>query len=501
MPKPKFLFVCHGNTERSAAAEIIARARYSDAFDVRSSGVRGKTGSITGRRMRTALSEAGYDLELAEGHPHKNAIRSKPTTKEQLRWADRVFYMDDGNCERLQDQFGDMELFTDPPKAQALSDYVDGIERIRNPGFGQPPTVYLQIVRWIEEALKNLAKEYGIRPSVEHTAGHVPHDILQIEEYCLDDRLEGGHAVNTEFLGGGLAVEGFDPAEELGDANKLEENINSWVLDQGLGKCKGQSPFSSSNWSLFPSPSANYGESGKHNLLVDVRDGSWIDPVLEELKKYLLKDSVPSYVVFHIGGQIGYCEWQIKFNKFFQSVKPDNFPDTKFATRLSASWMPRYNQKPYFWRGGLGRCILDKNGQRANYLIPNKGRAHFTHRIWLLEELGLLNLGVGYIDLHVEQPQIEGVFEGPDISFGTRGNDNRISGRRVRLYFRSGATFQLGFAEDLLNDQLEQEVTFNNRNLGKRFWVAKEPNHFYSDPYYYLNEKKLDNCRRRQTAG
>lgn len=307
--------------------------------------------------------------------------------------------------------------------------------------------------------------------------------------------------MNTEFLGGDLTAEGFDPAEETGDANKREENINSWVLDQILCKCDGPSPFSSSNWRLFTSPSANYGESGKHNLLVDIRDRSWIDPVLAELEEYLGKDSEPKYVVFYIGGHIGYCEWQNKFNKFFQSVNSCYSPDTRFATRLSANWMPRYGQAPYRWRGGLGRLVLDNDGQRANYNIPNKGQAHFKHRIWLLEELGLLSLGVGYIGGHNDQPEIQGVNYGADISFGRRDADNVIREPKVRIYFRSGDTFQLGFKEDLLNDSLQQKVIFSVQNPGNRFWVAKNPDDFYSHPYSYLNEKKLDKCRLRLTAG
>jgi protein-tyrosine-phosphatase len=137
----KLLFVCHGNKERSAAAELIARARYPQ-FEVQSSGVAARTGSITSRKMRQALAEAGYPAV---------SMRSQPTTQAQIDWADLVLYMDSGNQRRLQDRFGDI------PHAQRLSDYVEGAKSIPNPGWCKDMRQHRKIVLQIEEALARLA--------------------------------------------------------------------------------------------------------------------------------------------------------------------------------------------------------------------------------------------------------------------------------------------------------------------------------------------------------
>lgn len=139
----KILFVCHGNRERSAAAELIAKAKYPQ-FEVDSSGVAAKPGRITSLKMRKALSEAGYT---------NISMRSKPITQEQIDWADRVFYMDKGNERRLKEAFGDIA------HAQRLSDYVEGEKSIPNPGWCKDMTLHKRIVEMVEEALFRLAAE------------------------------------------------------------------------------------------------------------------------------------------------------------------------------------------------------------------------------------------------------------------------------------------------------------------------------------------------------
>ena len=138
------LFVCHGNRERSAAAELIALARYPE-FAVYSSGVAGTSGHITSRKMRQALAEAGYSTV---------SMRSRAITAAQIDWADRVFYMDRGNERRLQAAFGDIA------HSERLSNYVQGENRIANPGWCKDMSMHRRIVSMIEEALQRLSVEY-----------------------------------------------------------------------------------------------------------------------------------------------------------------------------------------------------------------------------------------------------------------------------------------------------------------------------------------------------
>ena len=117
----KILFVCHGNVNRSAAAEIIAKVEYPD-WEVKSCGLKTKDGKITAKKMRDVLNDAGYKTE---------GIRSTVITKELVDWADKIFYMDDANEKRFVEQFGDLS------KAEKLSNQIAGIKKIPDPAFAE----------------------------------------------------------------------------------------------------------------------------------------------------------------------------------------------------------------------------------------------------------------------------------------------------------------------------------------------------------------------------
>lgn len=139
----KVLFVCHGNIERSASAEILARKLYPE-WQVQSCGVRARQGHITGKKMRTALAAKGFATE---------GIRGRQITQEMVDWADRIFYMDGGNERRFREQFGTVG------KAQRLSDYVDGARSVPNPGRCPDLAMHLKIVDMILEALPKIEQE------------------------------------------------------------------------------------------------------------------------------------------------------------------------------------------------------------------------------------------------------------------------------------------------------------------------------------------------------
>lgn len=134
----KILFVCHGNVNRSAAAEIITKQDYPD-WDVKSCGLKTKDGKITAKKMRDVLNDSGYTTE---------GIRSTAITQELVDWADKIFYMDDANERRFIEQFGQMD------KAEKLSNYIMGVNKIPDPAFAEGTDAHRNVILLIHKALK-----------------------------------------------------------------------------------------------------------------------------------------------------------------------------------------------------------------------------------------------------------------------------------------------------------------------------------------------------------
>ena len=133
----KVLFVCHGNVNRSAAAEIITKQDYPN-IEVRSCGLKTTNGKITAKKMRDVLTEEGYKTE---------GIRSQVATQELVDWADQIFYMDDANEKRFKEQFGELA------KAQKLSNLIPGVKKIPDPAFANGTDMHRGVINLFKLAL------------------------------------------------------------------------------------------------------------------------------------------------------------------------------------------------------------------------------------------------------------------------------------------------------------------------------------------------------------
>lgn len=83
----KILVICHGNICRSP----IAAAILADAFEVRQGGFT-SPGRRSPPKVRAYAQRIGLDLE---------EHRSRLMTSDDIRWADKVLYMDGGNLKRF----------------------------------------------------------------------------------------------------------------------------------------------------------------------------------------------------------------------------------------------------------------------------------------------------------------------------------------------------------------------------------------------------------------
>lgn len=147
--KPKVLVVCHGNVNRSAAAELALRY-FEPLLDVRSAGFRDDPGLRMAKKSRTWWAQRQLDeatTRWAEDH------RSQTITPGLVDWADYVLLFDRSNVRKF-------EAFTPylrPGAEVAL--YLPRGQYLQDPGFlkADDPR-YERIMRSIWDATPGLAR-------------------------------------------------------------------------------------------------------------------------------------------------------------------------------------------------------------------------------------------------------------------------------------------------------------------------------------------------------
>jgi len=116
------LFICTGNINRSAAAEIILKQLRS-RFNVDSAGISDARHGKTTKKMMEALERKGFISE---------PVKSNKINREQFDWANIIYYMQPSHLKSLQDCFPDEDL----SKAKPLVMYsTTGLKKIIDPHF------------------------------------------------------------------------------------------------------------------------------------------------------------------------------------------------------------------------------------------------------------------------------------------------------------------------------------------------------------------------------
>lgn len=303
-------------------------------------------------------------------------------------------------------------------------------------------------------------------------------EITILKQRVAHDTAEEKVYRSMDPLGGEEHIDGIDPGEEVEETDQWDEE-----LDRTLRKRIPRFPSSPSRrgeWTVLPSP---FDADCSENLLVVIRNSSEIFRLLDQTVAHLGRCDGVKVVVFHIGGDIGYVNW-MRALLVNLPVMRSLSAGTRFVTRLARSWTPRAGQSAFWWTGALGDGTSN-NG--ANYHVPLRSRAVFKHRIWLLEELGLLKHDFAFIANHGNQPT-QPPF-GSALSFGTVGVAD-MEDWETRLYFGDSVSrLPLGFCERLLRSDAPPVISINGA------WIAEDRSAFFLNPYAWISQATLGDCR------
>lgn len=129
------LFVCRGNTCRSALAEVIARSLIGERATIRSAGTEAYPGSPASPGAREAAKRRGLDLE-----DH----RSKQLSRSLIQWADIIYTV---TPERSS------QIIRDFPSALDKLRWIDPDLPLTDP-IGSGIEIYIDLANRIESALR-----------------------------------------------------------------------------------------------------------------------------------------------------------------------------------------------------------------------------------------------------------------------------------------------------------------------------------------------------------
>lgn len=298
-------------------------------------------------------------------------------------------------------------------------------------------------------------------------------------------------------LGGDVFVKEFDiPGEGFRRTGKWMSRIDDWEdkIDEWAGSEGGEESPLGDSWNTLP-----FGTPGdcKDKLFVDVRSEHNIQKVLSDTLSHLKTCVNTRLVVFHVGGDIGYLRWMNELIHHLPEMKRLN-PNTSIVTRVARNWTPRLTQKPKIWRGAIvvdpitdddlevQKCFLDSTHRQKRVMLK--------HRVWLLEELGLLNSDFGYVDLHRYQPSKPP--QGSDISFGNR-QGQRILNWMSRIYLDDDSKdYPLGFNIVRVRPRPLESIDEGQEKGDNNGWIARNRIDFLINPYRWIDVNALQDPRK-----
>jgi protein-tyrosine-phosphatase len=146
------LFLCHGNINRSAVAQLHAERRWGTRVQVASAGFHAVGDRPADPTMVQAADDAGLDL---------SNWRSRVVTQELLARADVVFVMELTHADRLEREF---PAARDKVLLLGAASAVDArATEIADP-YGRPPEAYAQALRRVVESVDSWLDVPPTRP-------------------------------------------------------------------------------------------------------------------------------------------------------------------------------------------------------------------------------------------------------------------------------------------------------------------------------------------------
>ena len=315
------------------------------------------------------------------------------------------------------------------------------------------------------------------------------------------DMMHGENAANEQAstLGDDIHILGIDPGpEDSEDSISLrEKRISDWI-----GRSGDEGESISDILGRAVNTVAPYGTAGNchSELFVPVTRSVDIAARLADSTKHFTLCPETNVVVFLIGGSVGYLEWMKEF--LLWKLKHASH-HRSIVVRVTAAWAPRpglhNGVASQQWAGGISSHV-NQNGNAVPGIRSN--RAAFRHRVWLLEELGVLGADSNYVALHTNQPPITGG-QGADISFGTRRGE-KITRWQARIYLPDNGNahyrerFPLGFPIRSLDPTFSTGNGFKStkaQSTCKNSWSPIQQEPFIQNPYAYLDKQQFPHSR------